>query len=74
MLAELHRRTAGRAASTAQLIELVWPRERFSSAASARNRLRVCIAKLRRAGFATALQKTRDGYRLDSAVTVRAVD
>lgn len=67
----LERREAspGAALSLAELQGLAWPNEKILPRA-AKNRLYVAIARLRDKGLGEALQRARDGYRLDPALAI----
>jgi hypothetical protein len=57
----------GRAVTRKELVEAAWPGQKMS-ASSADNRLKVAIARLRRAGLRDLLRTEPAGYLLDPAV------
>lgn len=63
----------GRVLRAEQLIESVWPGERFVEGA-AQNRLHVTLSNLRQLGLRRLITRFEDGYRLDPSVPVRFVE
>jgi hypothetical protein len=66
-LIEGHR--IGASLTTDELFEGGWPKESIRSD-SARNRVRVALSRLRKAGFAELLERTPDGMRLRPSLEI----
>ncbi|NOY94429.1 MAG: helix-turn-helix domain-containing protein [Deltaproteobacteria bacterium] len=60
---------SGDLVSTDELFERAWPGESIR-AESARNRVRVTLSRLRKAGFADLLERTSQGVRISPAVRI----
>ena len=60
---------AGVSLTTDELFERGWPNETIR-ADSARNRVRVALSRLRKAGFSEMLERTPDGMRLRPSLQI----
>lgn len=72
-LVQLHEREPGETLSTDELFEHGWPGETID-VDSARNRTRVALARLRKLGLDTVIERAPEGVRIRPAIHVIRVD